>query len=237
MKPRIAIIGGSGFSELLESLKSVKVKTKYGNPSDSIEVGIFSGKTVAFLPRHGKKRNIPPHMINHRANIFALKKLGVEKIIGVTSVGSLKKKISPPCVFVPNDYINLWNIQTYYEKKIAHVTPGIDENLRKIVIEQTKKVGAKIFEGIYVQTTGPRLETKAEINLLKNYADVVGMNMAAEATLSKELGLRYVNISSVDNYANGIIKESLTFEQILQNARENSEEIKKILKNVVKVIK
>ena len=236
MKARIAIIGGSGFSELLESPKSVKGKTKYGEASGSIEVGFFSGKTVAFLPRHGKKRNIPPHMINYKANIFALKKIGVEKIIGVTSVGSLKKKIKPPCIFVPNDYINLWNIQTYYEKEIVHVTPEIDENMRKIVIGQTKKVGAKIFEGIYVQTTGPRLETKAEINLLKNYADVVGMNMAAEATLSKELNLKYVNISSVDNYANGIIPESLTFKQILQNARKNSEEIKKILKNVVRVM-
>ncbi len=236
MKPRIAIIGGSGFSELLESPKSVKVKTKYGEASDSIEVGIFSGKTIAFLPRHGKKRNIPPHRINYKANIFALKKLGVKKIIGVTSVGSLKKKIKPPCVFIPNDYINLWNVQTYYKKKIVHVTPEIDKNMRKIVIGQAKKNDAKIFDGIYVQTTGPRLETKAEINLLKNYADVVGMNMSAEATLSKELGLRYVNISSVDNYANGIIKESLTFKQILQNARENSKQIKKILKNVVRVM-
>jgi 5'-methylthioadenosine phosphorylase len=236
MKPRIAIIGGSGFSELLDLPKSVKVKTKYGSPSDSIDLGVFSGKTVAFLPRHGKKRNIPPHMINYRANVFALKKIGVEKIIGVTSVGSLKKRISPPCVFVPKDYINLWNVQTYYEKKIAHVTPEIDEKMRKIVIGQTKKIRAKIFEGVYVQTTGPRLETKAEINLLKNYADVVGMNMAAEATLSKELGLRYVNISSVDNYANGIIPESLTFEQLLKNARENANQIKKILKKVVRVM-
>ncbi len=237
MKPRIAIIGGSNFSELLESPKSVKVKTKYGNPSDFVDIGDFSGKTVAFLPRHGKRRNLPPHMINYRANIFALKKIGVESIIGVTSVGSLKKKISPPCVFIPNDYINLWNVQTYYKKKIGHVTPEIDEKMRKIVVGQAKKNGLTVHEGVYVQTTGPRLETKAEINFLKNYADVVGMNMAAEATLSKELGLRYVNLSSVDNYANGIILESLTFEQILQNARKNSEEIKKILKNVVRVIR
>jgi len=236
MKPRIAVIGGSGFSELLRKSKSVKIKTKYGIPSDSVDIGEFSGKTVAFLPRHGKKRNLPPHRINYRANIFALKKIGVEKIIGVTSVGSLKKKIKPPCIFIPNDYINLWGIQTYYEKEIVHVTPEIDENMRKIIIEQTKKIGADVHEGVYVQTTGPRLETKAEINFLKNYADVVGMNMATEATLSKELGLRYVNISSVDNYANGIISESLTFEQILQNARKNSSQIKKLLKNVVKVM-
>lgn len=236
MKPRIAIIGGSGFSELLRKSKSVKIKTKYGSPSDSVEIGVFSGKTVTFLPRHGKKRNLPPHTINYKANIFALKKIGVEKIIGVTSVGSLKKKIKPPCIFIPNDYMNLWGIQTYYEKEIVHVTPEVDESMRKIVVEQAKSIGANVYEGVYVQTTGPRLETKAEINFLKNYADVVGMNMATEATLSKELGLKYVNISSVDNYANGVLSESLTFEQILQNARKNSNQIKKLLKNVVKVI-
>lgn len=229
----VAIIGGSGIGKLLKEPHYVRSPTPYGKSSDAVEIGYFENKKIAFLPRHGKNRLYPPHKINFKANLFLLKKLGAKKIISVTSVGSLKKELKPPALFVPNDFFCLWHIQTYFDKKIVHITPGLDEELRQIIISEAKKVAGNVYEGVYAQTLGPRLETKAEVRFLKNYADVVGMNMATEATLANELELRFANISSVDNYANGIVSEEPKFEKILFNARKNAETIKKILGGVI----
>lgn len=204
---KIAIIGGSGFKQFKRA-------------------GIF------FLQRHGK--NIPPHKINHKRNILFLKKKGVKNVIGINSVGSLKRNIGPGSIIIPQDYINLKDIQTYYDVKAKHITPGLDNKLRKKIINAAKKAKIKtINKGIYIQTIGPRLETKAEINFIKNFADIVGMTMANEATLAKELGLNYASICSVDNYANGIIKKSLTFLQIKKAQKKNQKKIKRLLKEMI----
>lgn len=230
----IGIIGGTSLFkiQLFEYSKEKTIETEFGKAQ------LIISKDIAFIPRHGINKNIPPHRINHKANIMALKKLGVENILTVTSVGSLKSEIKPSKILVPNDYINFWNIQTFYDEKIVHITPKLNENLRKIVISTAKKIGIDVYEkGIYIQTTGPRLETKAEINLLKNFGDVVGMTMATEATLAKELNLNYVNISSVENYCHGIVGKELSNEQILKNAEMNSEKIKKLLLAVIEKIR
>lgn len=206
---KIAIIGGSGFES-------------------------FNKKGAVFLQRHGKGSCVPPHKINHRENILSLKKSGCEAIIGVNSVGSLKKEIAPGSIVIPDDYINLKNIQTYYDLEVKHITPGLDENLRQEIIDAAGKINAAVVEnGVYIQTIGPRLETKAEINMLKNYGDVVGMTMANEATLARELGLKYASICSVDNYAHGISKEEVTFENICAAQKKNREKIVKILNELL----
>ena len=235
---KIGIIGGSGIKDhvLLKNSNVIEDDTKWGNPSH-VEIGELNGIEVAGIIRHGKKHNIPPHKINHKANIQILKNLGVEKIIGVTSVGSLKKEYKLPILMVPHDYITLGNILTLFDDKVEHITPEISENLRLNIIDSAKKLNMKIIEnGIYIQTQGPRLETKAEINMFKNYGDVMGMNMAIEATLSKELNIDYANISSIDNYANGIVDEKLTFEDILESARKNWSNVEKLLMKLVEVI-
>jgi 5'-methylthioadenosine phosphorylase len=179
--------------------------------------------------------DIPPHMINHRANMLAFSKLGVDKILSITSVGSLKLELSPKEIIMPDDYINFWDIQTYFEDKIRHIIPGLDLELREHVYTKIRTLPLDIrFEGIYIQTHGPRLETKAEINMLKDYGDIVGMTMASEATMAKEIGIQYANISFIDNYCNGIVDIPLTIDAISKNQAKNIENVERILKQLIK---
>jgi 5'-methylthioadenosine phosphorylase len=218
----IGVIGGVGFSEA-EIFKG-SVKEEIETPHGAVQILVL--ENMLFLPRHGIDKNVPPHKINHPANIFAFKSKAVDKIIGVNSVGSLKKDIAPPSVVIPHDYISIWSIATYFHDKIVHTIPGLDEGLRQDLISLASKFGLKIREnGVYIQTPGPRLETKAEIRMLASFGDLVGMTMASEADLAKELGLGYASICSVDNYAHGLVSEPLTSENIIQNARTNSAQI------------
>jgi len=230
----LGIIGGTSLfgTTLLGDAKGREVDTPYG--SVYLLFTAVHSQEIVFLPRHGKDRNIPPHRINYKANMRAFKELGVEEIIGVTSAGSLKRAITPRSLVVPNDYISLCTIPTYYDDELVHVTPGLDESLRKRIIEAARALSVKkIDKGVYFQTPGPRLETKAEINLIKDYADVVGMNMASEATLATELGLRYANISTVDNYAHGIVAEELDYKDIVETASKSQEKLEKVLLKLI----
>ena len=233
----LGIIGGTSLfdTDLLVDVQEQDIKTEYG-PVYALFATVHS-QEIIFIPRHGKERNIPPHQINYKANLRAFKDLGVDEIVGVTSVGSLKRAIPPRSLVVPHDYIGLFNILTYYDSEIIHVTPGLDEALRKRIIEAAQSLDIKIVEhGVYFQTLSPRLETKAEINLIKDYADVVGMNMASEATLATELELRYANISTVDNYAHGIVEEPLAYKDIIEAASKSRADVEKVLVKVVEGI-
>jgi 5'-methylthioadenosine phosphorylase len=235
----LGIIGGTSLfgTKLLADAKEREVDTPYGTVY--LLVATVQSQEIVYIPRHGKDSIIPPHRINYKANIRSFKELGVEEIIGVTSVGSLKRTIPPRSLVVPHDYISLCNIPTFYENEIVHVTPGLDEALRKCIIEAARDLGIAIVErGVYFQTVGPRLETRAEINLIKDYADVVGMNMASEATLATELGLRYANISTVDNYAHGIIaEEALDYKDIVEAASKSRENVEKVLEKALEGVK
>jgi 5'-methylthioadenosine phosphorylase len=188
---------------------------------------------VAFLPRHGPE-GIPPHRINHRANVYALKKLEVTEVIGVNSVGSLREELPPGRLVIPHDYLSPWGILTFYEHQVVHVTPSLDAALRGLLIRGAQGAGVAFSqEGVYIQTIGPRLETKAEIAMLKNFGHVVGMTMAHEATLCQEAGLAYASICSVDNYCHGIIDTPLTEKEIAHKARENAGAVHKVLLRVM----
>jgi len=228
-KDKVGVIGGTNLFDtgLMAGCREEELKTKYG------DVHLFVSPDFVFIPRHGRYRNIPPHRINHRANIVAFKMLGIDRVIGVTSVGSLKKEIKPGSLLVPHDYISLCNIPTFFDDEIVHITPGLDSDLRNELIEAAKAEGIPVIDGgIYFQSVGPRLETKAEINFISDYADVVGMSMGAEATLAKELGLRYANLSSVDNYAHGIAEEELSYQRIVEAATKMRENIERVLLRV-----
>jgi 5'-methylthioadenosine phosphorylase len=204
---KTAIIGGSGFKN-------------------------FKEKGVIFLQRHGK--NTPPHKINHKKNILSLKKKGVNTVIGICSVGSLKLNIKPGSIIIPHDYINLKNIQTFFDLEVRHITPGLDNKLRKKIINAAKKSNIEtISRGVYMQTIGPRLETKAEINIIKNYADIVGMTMGTEAALAEELGIKYAAICMVDNYANGIAKKPISFKEIKKEQAKNKRKIIELLNAIL----
>jgi 5'-methylthioadenosine phosphorylase len=230
----LGIIGGTSLfdTKLLVNAQEREVKTEYG-PVYALFATVHS-QEIVFIPRHGKDQNIPPHRINYRANLRAFKDLDVEEIVGVTSVGSLKRAIPPRSLIVPHDYINLCSIPSYFEHELVHVTPGLDGPLRKRLIEAARAIDIPIVEnGVYFQTPGPRLETKAEITFIKDYADVVGMNMASEATLGTELELRYANISTVDNYAHGIVEEPLAYKDIIEAAAKSRADVEKVLVRVV----
>ena len=208
--------------------KGQKIKTKHGTAYMTV------GDNCVVLPRHGEKSNIPPHMINHRANMLALQNQGIEQIISFTSVGSLKLEHEPTHILMPDDYINIGNILTYFDDKIIHTIPGMDTEFRKEVFTKIKNLPMSIrFNGVYIQTTGPRLETRAEIMMYRLFGDVIGMTMASEATLATELGIKYANISIIDNYCNGIRDKPLTIDGLEANQAKNGENIEKIIQELL----
>jgi len=230
-KNKIGIIGGGNLYHLsfLEKAKVKNLTTPYGRAF------YYLINNCPLILRHGPNRNIPPHKINYQANIFAFKKLGVKYIFAFNSVGSLKKPIKPGKFLIPHDYINFDN-PSFYDKQCKHITPEISPKLRKIFNRIFKKLKFDFKnKGIYFQTKGPRFETKAEVNLIKNFADVVGMTMSNEATLSKELDLEYAASCSIDNYANGVIKVPLTQGQIMKHELIINKRIERIIQEILKL--
>ena len=187
------------------------VQTKYGT------VEVFKGRDAIFLPRHGVAMDTPPHRINHLANISALKTSGASGVVCISSTGSLKEEIAPGTMVVVHDYINFGRHVTFYDEEIRHVVPGFDYELRDRVIRASR--GQE--RGVYVQMHGPRFETKAEIAILRQHADVVGMTLANEATLCSEIGIPVAALATVDNYANGVSEQELDYETIIENVNKN----------------
>jgi 5'-methylthioadenosine phosphorylase len=187
---------------------------------------------VAFIPRHGgdPQHYTLPHRINHRANLKAMRDAGVTEVIGINSTGTLKKEIKPGTIVIPDDFIMLAPCHSIHENKAVHVTPVLDTVIRRRCLEAARACGIDATDGgVYWQTAGPRLETKAEIRMMAGFADIVGMTMASEAIVSRELGLSYAAICSVDNYAHGIDENELTMEEISTHARQSSKTITRIL--------
>src|SRR2546423_7745897 len=221
----IGIIGGSALGDAFELEKEQArfLVTPHGAPSDPPRVGMYAGVQVAFLPRHGKDHRIPPHKLNHRANLWALKEIGATYVIGTSSTGSLKKAIRPGSFVVPDDFVGFWEIPTYYDDRVVHSTPSLDASLRAALSEAAKDAKAVVRDrGVYVQTTGPRLETRAEIAVFKSIGGVVGLTVACEACLASGLGVPYWFLWTDGHFAHGIVDEPLTFETIRETQRANA---------------
>jgi purine nucleoside phosphorylase len=227
------IAGGSFAPTGIVAVKEETMETPFGAPSDHLLIGRLGGTEVVFLSRHGPE-GIPPHRINHRANIYALKKLEVSGVIGVNSVGSLREELPPGMLVIPHDFLSPWEIRTFYDHHVVHITPSLDAGLRDMLIRGAEQAGVAFAkEGVYIQTIGPRLETKAEIAMLRNFGHIVGMTMAHEATLCQEVGLPYASICSVDNYCHGIVDTPLTEKEIAEKGRENAAAIHQVLLRVM----
>ncbi len=232
----VGLIGGSGLRSpsLLAEPTPKPLDTPYGKPSDTPVLGRHGDATVAFLARHGAEHRIPPHRVNHRANLWALKELGATAILATASTGSLKKTIHPGSFVVPDDYVAFWTIPTFHDDEVVHATPGLDVGLRDALLMAGKAAGVSVrTRGVYIQTSGPRLETPAEIRHFATLGDVVGMTMASEATLASELGLRYAAVCSVDNYCNGIVERPLTFEEIRATQARNQDALRRLVENAL----
>lgn len=226
---RIAVIGGSGVLEieLFSGLKKREVVTGYGR------VIIAEGHDLIFLQRHGTPP-LPPHKLNHHANITALKEYGADYIIAVNSTGSLKSTLPPGSLLLPDDYFNPWSIKTFFDDRLEFVSPFLSEKIRQAAISAAAKLKVQLVPtGTYIQTTGPRFETKAEVQVLATWGDVVGMTMANEATLAREIGLEYASVCLVDNYANGVCEETVDIVEIEKAQKRNSRILTELLPAVI----
>lgn len=195
---------------------------------------VLTGRGSVFLPRHGVGKHVLPHMIDHAAHFKALAKLGVRRVVAVNSVGSLKRAITPAHYVVPHDYIGLWSPVTVFESGANHVAPGLDKDLRLAICRAARRAGLRVIDkGVYIETPGPRFETRAEIAMLRRFGDVVGMTMASEATVAREMGMAYASLCVVDNYANGITEAQLTQETVVRSAKRKMPDIIRVLKTLL----
>jgi 5'-methylthioadenosine phosphorylase len=243
MQAEFGVIGGTGLYDpkLLKNVQEITVETPYGTPSDTITVGELSGKTVAFLPRHGKKHTIRPTDINVRANIFALKKLGVKRILAPSTVGSLREEYHPGEIVFCDQFIDRTTRreQSFYtisEGKVCHISVAepMCPELRKTLIDVAKGLGAKMHEtGTYVCIEGPRFSTKAESKMYRQWgADVVGMTLVPECVLAREAEICYSSISTVTDY--DVWKDHVvSVEDILATMKTNIENVKRIIAETV----
>lgn len=222
---------------MLEDPEPRSLDTPYGPPSAAPVAGRHGNVRLLFLPRHGAGHTIPPHRLNHRANLWALKELGATHVLATASTGSLKKAIRPGTFVVPHDFVSFWQIPTFHDEDVHHATPALDEGLRDALYNAAKRAKAAVrARGVYVQTSGPRLETPAEIAHFATLGDVVGMTMASEATLASELGLPYACLCSVDNYGNGIVERPLTYKEIQKTQARNEGLVREILAAALEAI-
>ena len=207
-------------TKLFKEAEQKRIVTPFGTAL------VLVADDLVYLPRHGldQDRYILPHRSNNQANLAAFVEVGVGKVIGLNSTGSLRRDLVPGTVVVPDDFISLTNVPTTAVGQGLHVTPALSQSLRQELLQAAARAGVEVVKGgVYWQNPGPRLETKAEIRLISGFADLVGMTMAAEATIACELGLEYAAICSIDNFGHGLIEEPLSEEQIKEGAKLNRE--------------
>ena len=243
VKAEIGIIGGSGLYDpgIIKDAQEVKVYTPYGEPSDYITVGKVEGRSVAFLPRHGRGHRIPPHKINYRANVWAMKELGVKFLISVSAVGSLRLDYKPGDFVVPDQFIDMTKKRdyTFFDGPVvAHVSMAepFCESLRRVIVSASKDLNITTHDrGTYICIEGPRFSTRAESRVWKEVfkADVVGMTLVPEVNLACEAQLCYATIAMVTDY-DVFAEIPVTAEEVTRVMAENTEKVKRLLYEVIK---
>ncbi len=230
---RVGVLAGTIMMEkssLMRKCSRQPVRNQYG------EAMLMVTDQIVFIVRHGSDPAdyILPHRINHHANLQALKDLAVHDVIGINSTGSLKKNLCPGMIVIPDDFITLTAPPTIHQQKAVHIAPSLNETVRRKLIAAARGCELDIAEtGTYWQVTGPRLETRAEIRMMANFADIVGMTMASEAVIAQEMGLSYAAACSIDNYGNGLVEKPLTLEEIIAGTRINADRMMSLLERYV----
>ncbi len=234
----IGIFGGSGFYKLLENAEERTVETPYGAPSDKLMLGTLGGKRVAFLPRHGVNHQIPPHKINFRANVYAMKSLGVKHIVSPCAAGSLQKHVAPGEFVICDQYVDRTSgrIDTFYDGPISTHVSAADpycSALRELAIKAAKDCGIKIHEtGTVVVIQGPRFSTKAESKWFTAMGwEVINMTQYPEAHLCRELNMGVVNISLITDYDSGLVGsvEPVSHAEVMKVFSGNLTKLQKML--------
>ena len=243
-KHRIGVIGGSGLYSIegFTNQKWLKVKTPFGSPSDDLLTGTLAGRDLVFLPRHARGHRILPTELNHRANIWAMKKLGVSWIISVSAVGSLQKKYAPCDIVLPDQFLDRTKRDvehTYFGRGIvAHIAfaDPVCEELRRLLLTTARRLKAKVHDGgTYVNMEGPAFSTRAE-SLANHKAghDVIGMTNLGEAKCAREAEIAYATMAMITDYDCWKVDEAhVTVDMVIANLTRNAATAKAIIAQVV----
>jgi 5'-methylthioadenosine phosphorylase len=243
MNALIGVIGGSGLYEMegLKVLEEKRLETPFGPPSDAYIVGELDGRKVVFLPRHGRGHRLSPSELNFRANIWGMKRLGVDAILAVSAVGSMRKEIEPGHMVVIDQFFDRTQgrISTYFtDGAVAHVAfaDPVCPEIRKVLIASGKKVGATVHEkGTYLCMEGPQFSTRAESNVYRQWGmDVIGMTNLQEAKLAREAEICYATLAlstDYDCWYEG--HDDVTIEMVIATLNQNVETAKKIVRQAV----
>lgn len=238
----IALIGGTGVYDpgLLEEKREIKVHTPYGDASDPITIGRYADRSVAFLPRHGKGHRIPPHKIPARANIWALKQLGVQRILAPAAVGSMRMDLKPGHIAVPDQFVDFTRSRqyTFYDGgEVCHVSladPFCPE-LREIAVSTGRGIGLDIHESAtYICIEGPRYSTRAESKFFKDFvkADVIGMTLVPECVLAREAEICYLSIATVTDY-DVWAEKPVSSQEVIEMLQKNVQNTRRLLMELI----
>jgi 5'-methylthioadenosine phosphorylase len=244
LSAEIGVFGGSGFYSLMEDAQEAWIETPYGPPSDRVSVGEVAGKRVAFLPRHGNDHRYPPQAINYRANLYAMKSLGVRWIVGPTAAGSLVKDVAPGSMVVCDQVVDFTSGRrdTYYEgPPVTHVgfADPYCPTLRPIAVESLRAIGVETHErGTIVVISGPRFSTRAESKFFQSQGwEVINMTQYPECYLARELEMCYVNISLVTDYDIGLEgNPPVTVDAVVEVFKRNNERVRSAIHEIVRRI-
>jgi len=245
MKVKIAVIGGSGLYDIpgMKQLDQLKIETPYGNPSDIINILDLNGIPVAFLPRHGVGHKVNPTFVNSRANIYALKTLGVKFIISVSAVGSLRENIIPRDFLIPDQIIDRTKsrVNSFFEPYAVHVlfARPFCADMAGILVEAGRELGVTVHEkGTYVCMEGPLFSTKAESELHRSWgASIIGMTALPEAKLAREAEMCYATVALVTDYDVWKEDEEVNIESVIANIKANTDNVKKLLQIAIPKLK
>ena len=241
-RAEIGVFGGSGFYSLLEDVREVKVDTPYGAPSDSFFLADVAGRRVAFLPRHGRRHTIPPHKVPYRANVWAMRALGVRAVVSPCAAGSLQAQVKPGDFVVCDQFVDRTSgrDQTFFDGPIVtHVSSAeiYDPELRRIAIEAIRANDIPVHEhGTVVVIQGPRFSTKAESRWFTEAGwEVINMTQFPEAYLCRELGMAVVNISLITDYDAGVLEgtEAVNAMSVLEVFELNAARIRKVVLDMI----
>jgi 5'-methylthioadenosine phosphorylase len=240
-KAEIGVFGGTGFHDLLESSEDFLIDTPYGSPSSPVTVGEIGGRTVAFLPRHGKRHQLPPHMINYRANMWAMKEMGVSRIIGPNACGSLQLGVEPGDFVICDQFVDRTSGRkdTFYDGPVVTHVSSADPycpTMRQVAIETAAGLGIKAHPtGTVVVIQGPRFSTRSESKWFASQGwEVINMTQYPECYLARELEICYCNISLITDYDAGTeCAEPVTNDEVVRVFNENNDKVRGLIRAMI----
>ena len=245
IKADIGVFGGSGFYNFLEETQEIDVETPYGCPSDKVIIGKIADKTVAFLPRHGRHHVLPPQQINYRANVWAMKALGVSRLISPCAAGSLQPHVKPGDFVICDQFVNntYGRKDTFFDGPITtHVSPADPycPELSGLAAQTAKELGISVHDkGTILVIQGPRFSTKAESKFFTAQGwEVINMTQYPEVYLAREMELCTLNISLITDYDAGLIGdvEPVSHSAVLKVFNENNEKLRNLLFSLIEKI-